>query len=475
VVPRSIGISLVPVFLLLVVTGHVAAQADSLLIPSDTSYFRAGEPDWNLVEAVIREDPANVLHLLKRGADPDARASGGITALMFATENSDTLSMKILLLNGADPDLTYVEKTTPLLVAVLNHHFEAAHLLLSFGADPNLKDSYGVPPLVYAAAMNDYPMADLLIYYGADREAADSEGNTPLMTATGMGYLETADVLLQNGSQTENKDTLGFTPLMVASQHGDTALVRLLLEYGALKEAVNEDNYTPLALAVSAGQVEAARVLVDSGAQVNHQVSNGKHIADLALRSRSRELIQILEDAGAVSSSKPDFSEFQVAWGNSFNGADHMMQARMRLQDTKFRFYIETGYDVRPILRKVQIRQNDTLVYQYRESMSAWTHGIGKEFRLTGDGNQASFGLYTSLSGMLSFPRHRGVRPHPSARYLVVPAAGIFVNGRLAGIRAGAERYTFGTLKENPWKFNVTLFLRVPLDHTQQPYKTMPY
>jgi len=38
----------------------------------DTSYFRTGEDDWNLVESVLKAKPDAVMLLLKRGADPNA-------------------------------------------------------------------------------------------------------------------------------------------------------------------------------------------------------------------------------------------------------------------------------------------------------------------------------------------------------------------------------------------------------------------
>jgi hypothetical protein len=40
-------------------------------------------------------------------------------------------------------------------------------------------------------------------------------------------------------------------------------------------------------------------------------------------------------------------------------------------------------------------------------------------------------------------------------------SAGLYLKGDLAGIKAGAERYTFGTLYEGAWKINITLFIRI--------------
>jgi len=453
----------------------IYAQEEGVAELVDTSYFRTGEDDWNLVESVLKGNPESVMLLLKRGADPNAKAEGGMTALMFAAESGDVLLVKMLVLNGANLDLSYIEETTPLLIAVLNGHFDVVHFLLEKGADPNHHDSYRGSALLYAAAINDFEIADLLLFYGASDSIRDKDGNTALMTAVFFGHLETSDVLLQNGLDPDGADKQKNTPLMIAAQQGNLHMSQLLLEKGAALERINNQNFTPLAHAVLYRHDTIAKLLIDSGANVNHIIKPGENLYDLARQQGDAKITRLLKSAGVTTSSKPSFSEINLAWGNSFRGNEHMMQVRVLLVDRKFGFFAETGIDFRPIIRKVQLEIDDMLIHQYRESRWAWTLGGGKNFPFLHDKLGREYGVYGGLYSMLSMPNYKGVSDHQKVNFSLALSAGLYMKGDLAGMKAGAERYTYGTLLEGAWKTNITIFLRIKTRKNADVWKEITY
>jgi hypothetical protein len=49
------------------------------------------------------------------------------------------------------------------------------------------------------------------------------------------------------------------------------------------------------------------------------------------------------------------------------------------------------------------------------------------------------------------------------------------MRGKIAGLKAGTERYTFGTIHESPWKINITLFFRMPYKNRNYEIKEITF
>lgn len=96
---------------------------------------------------------------LKEGADPNAKDSDGVTALMFAAAyNPNPEVITALAKAGADLNATGPHGVSILMIAAKNNPTrEVIVTLVKAGADPNVMDSNGDTALTYAAMGNPNP------------------------------------------------------------------------------------------------------------------------------------------------------------------------------------------------------------------------------------------------------------------------------------------------------------------------------
>ena len=84
--------------------------------------------------------------LIKKGADPNAKAEGGYTPLHIASGLGQKDMVELLLKAGSDPNALDV-RGAPLHAAVLQGHKDVVAQLLKGGASPNGLDARGMRPL----------------------------------------------------------------------------------------------------------------------------------------------------------------------------------------------------------------------------------------------------------------------------------------------------------------------------------------
>ena len=243
---------------------------------------RVAEPD--VVEAAKAEDVEAARDLLAAGADVDAAATDGATALHWAVHRE----------NAALVDL-----------------------LLQAGADATVANRYGVQPISLAAESGNGAIITKLLEAGADANAALPGGETALMTAARTGSPDALRALMAHGADVNARDaTHGQTPLMWAAARGHARAIHVLAESGGDVNARTTGKaqpqgrryifaippvtgFTPLTFAARGGHVDAVRALLDAGADVNHTLSDGQSVLIVAVANANWDAADYLLDRGA--------------------------------------------------------------------------------------------------------------------------------------------------------------------------------
>jgi ankyrin repeat protein len=164
--------------------------------PSD-----AGVAGDTVLDAVAQGNKVRLRALLKGGADVNAAAGDGLTAIHQAAMNGDTESAQILIYSGANlKATTRLGGYTPLLLAAKNGDAAMIETLLKGAADPNQATTNGTSPLMFAAASGNVVAVRVLIDRGADVAAKEKAmGQDALMFAAAKGRTDVVKVLIGKG------------------------------------------------------------------------------------------------------------------------------------------------------------------------------------------------------------------------------------------------------------------------------------
>ena len=240
--------------------------------------------DPGLIEAVKAGEVETVRALLDGGADVDARASDGATALHWAVHRDDA---------------------------------GLVELLLAAGADATIANRYGVQAVSLAAENGNPAILETLLRAGADANAALSGGETALMTAARTGRPDTLRALIAHGADVNARDaTHGQTPMMWAAARGHARAIHVLAEAGGDVHARTTGEaqpqgrryifavppvtgFTPLIFAARGGHIDAVGTLLDAGADVNDTVSDGQSVLLVAVANANWDVADYLLDRGA--------------------------------------------------------------------------------------------------------------------------------------------------------------------------------
>lgn len=182
------------------------------LLEKPESISMRGRGEWTPLISIawhgFSGQPAELIRLLiEKGADVNAQAKDGMTALHQMAANQDLAGIEFLLSKKADPNLKIHDS-----VNYSTNGFTPLHFQLG---------AYGMR-LGSTSAADRIAGVDLLLKHGAEVNAKDAKGNTPLHLAAVYGDPEIVSALLTRGADSGAQNAAGQTPLESIKSLRDT-------------------------------------------------------------------------------------------------------------------------------------------------------------------------------------------------------------------------------------------------------------
>ena len=265
--------------------------------------------DAAVAQAAEERDGARLRALVAQGADVNASAPDGTTALHWAVHWNDAEAARLLVGAGADVDAANRYGATPLWMAAERSAADEVGVLgflLDAGTDPNAPAlGAGASPLMAAARGGGAAAVTLLLAHGADVDARDGwRRQTALMMAAGNHepHPEVVRILLAHGADVHVRSRSaaeapfagagmravgGMTALHFAARQNDAESVRLLLGAGARADERAPGGITPLRMAIDHGYYDLVDLLLAGGADPDAADDAGFTPLHAALRKRA--------------------------------------------------------------------------------------------------------------------------------------------------------------------------------------------
>ena len=202
--------------------------------------------------------------------EAELRAYRGLHA---AAARGDLADLEKRIAGGENREATDDRQRTPLHVAVYRKQHDAARALIRFGADPNKLDIDRYDIITIAAVANDLPMLKLSIEGGGNPKAITSRyDGTALIAAAHLGHAEIVGVLIAAKAPLDHVNNLKWTALIESIVLGDggrnhTDTLRALVEAGADVNIADGSGSTPLRLAKNRNYREMIAILQKAGAK----------------------------------------------------------------------------------------------------------------------------------------------------------------------------------------------------------------
>jgi ankyrin repeat protein len=202
--------------------------------------------------------------------EAELRAYGGLHA---AAARGDVVDIEKRVAAGESKEAIDDRRRTPLHVAAYQKKHDAARALIRLGADPNKLEIDRYDIITIAAVANDVPMLKIALEGGGNPAAVTSRyDGTALIAAAHLGHAEVVRTLIAAKAPLDHVNNLKWTALIESIVLGDggknhTDTLRALVGAGADINIADGQGSTPLELAKSRGYREMVGILEKAGAK----------------------------------------------------------------------------------------------------------------------------------------------------------------------------------------------------------------
>lgn len=193
--------------------------------------------------------------------------------LHAAAAQGDIESVKRLIASSATVNARDSYRRTPLHVATFAKQREIVALLIKAGADINAQERDRYDGVTIASVADDVETLSVLLKLGANAKAITSRyDGTALIAAAHLGHDEVVKALITAGAPLDHINNLGWTALIESIVLGNggkrhTETLRALVQAGANVNIADRNRMTPLQLARGRGYKEMVQILEKAGAK----------------------------------------------------------------------------------------------------------------------------------------------------------------------------------------------------------------
>ncbi len=441
------------------------SQQDSLTI-NDT--ISKEQLDFQLVVTASKGDASTVLYLLSKGANINATADNGVSALMYAAQNGYLQVVKTLVANGANTNYFPNGQLPAISAAITNNQYDIVEYLLHKGVDKNITDSKNITPLIYASAYGYFDIVNMLLQYKVDVNKKDEYGNSAIMMSVLYEHPDISEMLLQNGANPDLADNNLFTPLMVASQNGQIWYLNFINKYKTDIYAKNIYNYSAFDLAVINNQPDVITNL--------HEIDSLKYFCTnkptkLAYLTRNKELIPTLKKNECKPYYMPIFKKLIVGYGFDINFKDIMFGTTLGLSEVRYNLLFSSSFYTKYWANRVLVDYGNDVLFQFWERKSYISFGIDKRFNLHQNNNNFK-GISIGANEFYTYGKYRGSTISPISKWFFVPNIGFYIDGKVGGFQIAMEYANFINKNVSNIRLKSSIYININFKSIKKNLKT---